>query len=416
MQIVIAIPGNEELQRYEGAKNALLRSVCGVPLLVRILATGIRAGGDRALVIHCEAVSPEVQTALRSSKILSGIRKLEFVEVPQFDPASLQSWREAIEFIEDEFLWLPWNWVTNKHSLIGLRPVEGRPESWVRPLRLTREGMFESNPQAILPQVGAEGSAVTLSKSVKVAERWLVAHSGKPLDGIYSKFNRWLCRPLVRALAHTSITPNLVTFAGLLVGIVSTYYFSQGMYLASLIGALLFFFSGLLDEVDGMLARVRFSDSPFGTWLEGTVDNITYLLLFVGITIGLYHQRGPQEVLIGEAALVGTILAVALVSWQRKLSTRPDKPHEYLGNVYKLLDEDRGNWISRSVREVHIFLKKGVFIHYVVLFTALGLLPVLLRLAAFASNLTWIITLYFSYRFFRRREPGAGAVELPKAA
>jgi len=217
-------------------------------------------------------------------------------------------------------------------------------------------------------------------------------------------------------LAHTPITPNLVTFAGLAVAIVSAYYFAQGSYLTSLAGALLFFFSGLLDEVDGMLARVRFSDSAFGTWLEGTVDNVTYLLLFVGITFGLYRQRGSQEILIGEAALVGSVLAVLVISWQRKRSTRPDRPQEYLGNVYKLLDKDRGNWVSRAVREVHIFLKKGVFIHYVLLFTALGLLPVLLRLAAFASNVTWILALYFSYRFFRRQRPDAGTVELPKAA
>jgi hypothetical protein len=60
-------------------------------------------------------------------------------------------------------------------------------------------------------------------------------------------------------------------------------------------------------------------------------------------------------------------------------------------------------------------LKKGVFIHYVLLFTALGLLPILLRLAAFASNLTWILALYFSFRFFRRPRPDAGVAKLRAA-
>ena len=44
MQIVIAIPRYEELQDFGGAEGALLRDVSGVPLLIRILATGIRAG------------------------------------------------------------------------------------------------------------------------------------------------------------------------------------------------------------------------------------------------------------------------------------------------------------------------------------------------------------------------------------
>lgn len=178
----------------------------------------------------------------------------------------------------------------------------------------------------------------------------------------------------------------------------------------------MFFVSGLLDEVDGMLARIRFSDSAFGTWFEGTVDNVSYLFLFVGITVGLYRERGPLEVLIGEATLIGAVLSVLVISWQRKRSTRPDKPQEYIGNMYRLLEQDRGNLVSRAVRELQVFIRKGVVIHYVVLFTALGLLPLLLRLAALGSNLTWILSLYFSYRFFRQRVPDVGNAESSEAA
>ena len=416
MQIVMAIPCGRELQRYGGAKEALLRDVSGVPLLIRILATGLRAGGDSAIILHREIVPPEVLRALRSSKLLSGFGALEFVQALQFEAASPASWQKISGLIEKEFLWLPWNWITNKHCLANLKATEVRPTSWTRPMRLKRCAVLcFARPRQLL-RIASEGSAIASPNAVSAAERWLVAHSGKPLDGIYSRFNRWLCRPMVRALAHTRISPNMVTFAGLLVAVVSAYCFAQGNYLSSLIGALLFFLSGLLDEVDGMLARVRFSDSAFGTWFEGTVDNLTYLLLFVGITLGLYRQRGPQEVWIGGAALVGTVLAVLVVSWQRKRSTCSDKPNEYLGNVYQLLDKDRGNLVSRAVREVHIFLKKGVFIHYVVAFTALGLLPVLLRLVAFGSNLTWVLALYFSHRFFRRSAAAARTIEYRKAA
>jgi len=389
--------------------------VSGVPLLIRILATGIRAGASRALILLREAVPSEVEKVLRASKILRGLEELKLVEVSKFNPASSESWQGISETLDEELLWLPWNWVTNRHGVSGLKRMEGRPERSDRPSRLSRSAVLSADQPRRVPELSNEGSLVTSRSSAVAAERWLVAHSGKPLDGIYSRFNRWLCRPTVRALAHTPVSPNMVTFAGLVVAVVAAWYFAQGSYLTSLTGALLFFVSGLLDEVDGMLARVRFSDSALGTWLEGSVDNLTYLLLFFGITIGLYRQRGPQEVRFGEAALVGSILAVLVISWQRKRSTRPDKPQEYLGNVYQLLDEDRGNWVSRMVREVHIFLKKGVFIHYVLAFTALGLLPVLLRLVAFGSNLTWVLALYFSYRFFRR-STAARTIEFSKAA
>jgi len=251
---------------------------------------------------------------------------------------------------------------------------------------------------------------------MKAAERWLVANSGKPLDGIYTTFNRKLCRPVVRALTHTAVSPNAVTLAGLLVACLSAYYFSRGSYLLSVIGALLFFLSGLCDEIDGMLARIKFSDSAFGTWFEGLVDNLSYLLLFGGIALGLSRHRGPQELWIGGAILVGAVISTALVAWLRKSSTHRERPNEYLGKMYRLLDEDRGNWISRISRNIEFLLKKGVFIHYVVLFSLLGLLPVMMRIAAIAANLTWILALYFKRRFFRGLHPGAEAVRFQKPA
>ena len=401
MQMVIVLPSDEDLQPYGGAQLALFREVCGIPLLVRVMATAVRAGVHSALVIHRSPLPPEMERTLCTHPALSGLRDLQFREMPHFLPASATHWRAVAAFLEDEFFWLPWNWVSNKHSLAALKHAEARPASWSSPARLTRAAVLFS--EAALPSSPApEGVKVTGELSTRSAEGWLVAHSGKPLDGMYSTFNRRLCRPAVRALSNTFISPNLVTLAGLLAAIASAYCYAQGTYLAYVAGALLFFISGLADEADGMLARVRFADSAFGTWFEGAVDNVTYLLLFAGITLGLYKERGPQELLIGEVLLVGCVLASGLVSWQRKRSTHADRPAEYLGNLYQLMDRDRGNWISRIARQINVFVKKAAVIHYVLIFTVLGLLPLLLRMAALAANVTWILTLYFSYRFFRR--------------
>jgi phosphatidylglycerophosphate synthase len=414
MQVILAIPSNQELQAYGGTQETLLRDVSGVPLVVRIVATGLRAGAERVLVVHREPLPREIQAALRSSRVPRAA-EMEFVQKPLFDPTSQQAWQGLSASLDEELLWLPWNWVTNKYALTALRPNDKRPYAWDRPVVLSSRAALSYQIKR-QPSILTGGVAVTSQRSVAGAERWLAAHSGKPLDGIYSRLNRKLCRPLVRVLTHTPVTPNMVTLAGLLVAIVSAYYFSQGTYLASLAGALLFFVSGLLDEVDGMLARIRFSDSPFGTWFEGTVDNISYLLLFVGITVGLYRQRGPLEVLIGEVALLGAVLSVLVISWQRKRSTRPDEPHEYICKMYQLLEQDRDNLVSRAARELQVFIRKGVVIHYVVLFTALGLLPLLLRLAALGSNLTWILSVYFSYRFFQQQAHNVGNAEGSEAA
>ena len=152
-----------------------------------------------------------------------------------------------------------------------------------------------------------------------------------------------------------------------------------------------------------MLARVKFMESPWGTWLEGFADGLSYLLLFGGITIGLRRHYGKLAVVMGVALLVGAILALIVTSVGRRRATSPDRPNEYLGRFYHLLEKDSANWISRLVREVQAFQKRGVMIHYVLIFTMIGALPLVFLLSTLGAHLTWILSLYFNRRFFAVR-------------
>ena len=69
------------------------------------------------------------------------------------------------------------------------------------------------------------------------------------------------------------------------------------------------------------------------------------------------------------------------------------------------MEADSSNPISKTARQVHIFVKKGVLIHYLLLFTLIGRLHMFLWLAAIGSNLTWMLAVYFNRRFFRRSVP-----------
>jgi len=136
------------------------------------------------------------------------------------------------------------------------------------------------------------------------------------------------------------------------------------------------------------------------------VDNATYLLLFSGITIGLYRQHGKAELLWGIALIAGCLLSVLVVALQRMAFTDPKRPNEYLTRMTHLMETD-SSLISRAVRQVHIFIKKGVAVHYVLLFTVLGGLPVFLRIAAISANLTWTLASYFNWRFTRPHRTAA---------
>lgn len=166
----------------------------------------------------------------------------------------------------------------------------------------------------VVPVPRSPGVLVHSRETACRAGHELVRRSGKEADGIYASGARWLCRPAVRWLSKTPATPNLVTFAGLAVALLSGYWFAQGYWTAYVLGALLYFMSVLFDEMNGMLARLTFWESAFGCWLETFVDYASYIVLFVGMTIGLYREAGVQWLAVGGLLLFGTLTSFFVVS------------------------------------------------------------------------------------------------------
>jgi phosphatidylglycerophosphate synthase len=414
MQSVIAIPEFVVSMDQQETTELLIQPVAGVPLLMRAVVTATRAGANEILLI-CPAELNEnlVQQFVQESRTRYGVQ-IRAVQLDDFDPRAWSSWTVLKPYLGDQFLWMPWNWITTKNFLTRLPSVDTSSVDWAQPVHVTLREVNHDISSSTLP--GVRGVAVTSPADIAQAERFLVAHSGKLLDGIHTSFNRRLCRPFVRMLSHTSITPNAVTFGGVLVSVLSAIAFAQGSYLYSVLGAFLFYIAGLFDEMDGMLARVKFAESPRGTWLEGFADGLSYLLLFTGMAFGLSRTWGPIAVWMGIALLVGAALSLITTSLQRKRATTPDRPNEYLGRFYQLLEKDSGNWISRTVRQVQAFQRRGILIIYIVLFTLIGALPLVFFLATLGAHLTWILTLYFNDRFFSQpAQSGAKASPLKEA-
>ncbi|MBV9770948.1 MAG: CDP-alcohol phosphatidyltransferase family protein [Bryobacterales bacterium] len=401
MQAVLAIPSSETIRRHGAAEDVLMQEVAGVPLLVRAIATAARANVDSVLVIWPHDINPLLLESCIESPLLKGVQFDSLVVPSAFDPRSASDWAAIDLILSDKFLWLPWNWVTHKRALAVLSPSTARPVTWQQPVLLEKFAVLDNSHFRLSVGEQTSGISVTSPSTARTAERFLVANSGKPTDGIYSKFNRFLCRHVVRLLSHTGITPNAITLAGLAVAIVGAFLFARGNYVNYVAGALLFFVSGLIDEMDGMIARIKFLESAFGTWFEGFVDNLTYLAVFLGIIVGLYREYGNFALMYGTALIIGCVLSIAVIAWQRKLATTRGRPHEYAGKMNQLMEADSSNLVSLIVRQVHIFVKKGVLVHWLLWFTLLGHLHMFLWLAAIGSNVTWIIALHFTRRFFQ---------------
>jgi phosphatidylglycerophosphate synthase len=400
MQAVIATPEFVAQADEPTARERLMRKICGVPLLIRTAVTAARAGASDLLLICPERLAEKFIEDCKQGALRYGVR-IKVALVSNFDPQMPSSWIRFSSACQTDFLWIPWNWVTTKQFLAGLPLVGMHSVDWNRPALVCAHEMDHDHAPSALTLETAEGVAVTSSDTVAAAERFLIVRSGKVLDGIHTSFNRRLCRPFVRLLSHTSITANQVTFAGVIISVLSAIALAKGTYIQFVLGALTFFVAGLFDEMDGMLARVKFMESPRGTWLEGFADGLSYLLLFAAITLGLRRHYGKLALVMGLVLFVGAILALIVTSLGRLRATAPDRPNEYLGRFYHLLEKDSDNWISRVVRRVQAFQKRGVMIHYVLIFTVIGALPLLFFLATLGAHLTWILALYFNRRFFR---------------
>jgi CDP-diacylglycerol--glycerol-3-phosphate 3-phosphatidyltransferase len=106
--------------------------------------------------------------------------------------------------------------------------------------------------------------------------------------------------PLVRFLARLGIGPDPITWAGFVVTL-----FSSGLLLFGypLTAGILFLLGSTLDLLDGALARLQKQVTPFGAFLDSTLDRLGEGALCTAIA---YHFAATGDAL----AVAGTMLAL----------------------------------------------------------------------------------------------------------
>lgn len=135
-------------------------------------------------------------------------------------------------------------------------------------------------------------------------------------DGFVDRyFNRPVGRILVsKPLAYTPITPNQISIASILIGLLGAYCFSLGTPSQVILGALLFQLSAMIDCVDGDIARILYKESSLGKWLDLGGDQVVHAGVFAGIALGQWRQHDDTAVLwLGGSTLLGALLSFLVV-------------------------------------------------------------------------------------------------------
>jgi len=119
------------------------------------------------------------------------------------------------------------------------------------------------------------------------AERKLYAALRKSvdLDGwVAYHLLRPLARGLTRLLIATRVTPNQVTLGALALGLVAAAAAAAGHFA---LAGLLYWAGGLVDCVDGEIARLRLEGSRAGEWLDSLADEAATFALMAGVGAAL---------------------------------------------------------------------------------------------------------------------------------
>ncbi|MBI4610045.1 MAG: CDP-alcohol phosphatidyltransferase family protein [Candidatus Rokubacteria bacterium] len=109
-------------------------------------------------------------------------------------------------------------------------------------------------------------------------------------------------------MAQLPVTPNAVTLAGLVVGVIAASQFWYATPNSAMLGLLLYFLQAVVDHVDGELARLTGQVSKFGAWLDVGVDTATDILIVVGMAVTAGPRNGPLRVALSALAGAGIAL------------------------------------------------------------------------------------------------------------
>jgi CDP-diacylglycerol--glycerol-3-phosphate 3-phosphatidyltransferase len=117
-------------------------------------------------------------------------------------------------------------------------------------------------------------------------------------------------RPVGRALGRTPLTPNAVTFLGVLVqGVVAWLIVDGRLVQAGFVAVL----SALLDVFDGALAKAKGLVSKFGAFLDSTTDRLSDALFFA--PIAWLYGVAPDTAARDEPWVAATALVALIASF-----------------------------------------------------------------------------------------------------
>ena len=187
---------------------------------------------------------------------------------------------------------------------------------------------------------------------------------------------KWLLYKIVHGLALTRISPNALTFIGLLInvlaGILFGYAHADNQRRMFLYAGLVIIAAGIFDMVDGRVARATNQVTQFGGFFDSVIDRYSDVALFFGLLV--YYARANRFFYVVMVAFV--MVSSVMVSYAR-------------ARAESLIPSCKVGFMERPERIVLIILG-SLFNHWGVMAPVLWVLAVL-------STITVINRISYTY-------------------
>ncbi len=169
--------------------------------------------------------------------------------------------------------------------------------------------------------------------------------------------NTYCVRPIagliVRPLYRTRVTPNQVTVAAMVSGLIAAVCYAWGTPSLTLLGGAFLWAKDILDSADGQLARARGAYSRIGRFLDSIGDFAVNAAVLAAITASLaVRSASAWFVPAGVLALLGMSLRVSYHVFYHVSFLHLQNAYALNRTNEELTDEDRrsGQWTVRLQR------------------------------------------------------------------